>query len=226
MRKFFIHGICLLLLVGMGSAPVMARENSNGSHGTRVFIVRHAEAYKNLPVNAPTSKEKRDSLTAEGHKQAKKTGEYLNNRDIAVIVASPTGRTRQTARIIAQEIGLKGVFSENTAFRSTKQGATPDGNSTTWPWRKGQWEAGHDPRPPRDESLRNAVNRAIQAVSVLIRQYPERGVVIVTHSDICAGIVGAVANTPLHQRYQKHGVELGSVSEFVVYGNGDWVPVP
>jgi broad specificity phosphatase PhoE len=226
MRKFFINSICLLILVGMGYAPVLAGEKSKGSNGTRVFIVRHAEAYKNLPVTAHMSREKRDSLTPEGFKQAKKTGKYLKNRDVAVVVASPTGRTRQTARIIAQEIGLKGVFSENTAFRSTEQGATPDGNPTSWSWRKGQWNAGQDPRPQRGESLQDAVNRAVQAVAALIRQYPERGVVIVTHSDICAGIAGDAVNTPFHQRYQKHGFDLGSVSEFVVYRNGDWVSVP
>lgn len=226
MRKFFITGICLLLLVGMGYAPVMAREKSKGSHGTKVFIVRHAEAYKNLPVRVPMSREKQDSLTPEGFKQAKKTGEYLKNRDVAVVVASPTGRTRQTAHIIAQEIGLKGIFSENMAFRSTKQGANPDGSPATWSWRKGQWNTGYDPRPQRGESLQDAVNRAVQAVAVLIRQYPEKGVVIVTHSDICAGLAGDAVNTPFHQRYQRHGVELGSVSEFVVYRNGDWIPVP
>jgi broad specificity phosphatase PhoE len=226
MKKFFIYGICLPLLVSLGCAPAISQKQSPEPGGTRLFVVRHAEAYKNLPLHSIWSKEKQDSLTPEGLKQAEKAGRYLKERNMAVVVASPTGRTRQTARIIAQEIGLKGGLSEDPAFKSMKMGKTPKGKPVTWSWRKEQWKAGHDPRPQGGESLQEAVNRAVQAAKTLIRQYPERGVVIVTHSDICAGLAGHAANTPFYQRYEKHGVGLGSVTEIVVNRKGDWTLVP
>jgi broad specificity phosphatase PhoE len=222
MRKFFIYGICLLLLVSVECAPGISHKQSAEFGGTRLFVVRHAEAYKNLPLHSLMSQEKQDSLTPYGLEQAKKAGRYLKGRDIVVIFASPTGRTLQTARIIAQEIGLKGIFSENPAFKSMKKGKTPEGKPVSWSWRKRQWKAGHDPRPQEGESLQDAVNRAVQAVEALIRQYPERGVVIVTHSDICAGLAGHAGNTPFHQRYGKHGVGLAAVIEIIIGPQGAW----
>jgi broad specificity phosphatase PhoE len=222
MRKFFIRGICFLLLVSVGCGPGISQKQSAESGGTRLFVVRHAEAYKNLPFHSLMSKEKQDSLTPDGLEQARKAGRYLKGRDIVVVLASPTGRTRQTARIIAQEIGLRSVFSENPAFKSMKKGKTPEGKSVPWSWRKRQWKAGHDPRPQGGESLQDAVNRAVQAAEVLVRKYPERGVVIVTHSDICAGLAGHAESTPFHQRYGKHGVGLAAVIEIIIGPQGGW----
>ncbi len=222
MRKFFICYISFLLLVNVGCSPGISQKQSAGSSTTRLFVVRHAEAYKNLPFHSLMSKEKQDSLTPGGLEQAKKAGRYLKDKDIVVVFASPTGRTRQTARIIAQEIGLKGIFSENPAFRSMKKGETPEGKPVSWSWRKSQWKAGLDPRPQGGESLQDASTRAVQAAEALIRQYPGRAVVIVTHSDICAGLAGHAESTPFHKRYGKHGVGLAAVIEIIIGPQGAW----
>lgn len=44
-------------------------------------------------------------LTDEGKAQAKKAGQAANDLGIDLIVASPLGRTLETARIVAKEIG-------------------------------------------------------------------------------------------------------------------------
>lgn len=222
MRRSFIYGICLLLLMSTGCASVTSPKKRVESGETRLFVVRHAEAYKNLPLHSLMSKEKQDSLTPEGLKQAQKAGKYLKNGNIAVVAASPTGRTRQTARIIAEEVGLNGIFSENPAFKSMKKGKTSDGKPVNWSWRKNQWKAGQDPRPQGGESLEDAIIRAVQGVEVLIMKYPRKGVVIVTHSDICAGLAGQAENTPFPQRYEKHGVGLGSIIEIIIGRQGTW----
>lgn len=222
MNRFFLFCILLVFSIYAGCASVTSKKSTAESGATKVFVVRHAEAYKNLPLHSLMPKEKQDSLTPEGLKQAEKAGKYLKNRNIAVVVASPTGRTRQTARIIADEVGLNGIFSENPAFKSMKKGKTPDGKPVSWSWRKNQWKAGQDPRPQGGESLEDAINRAVQGVEVLIRKYPGRGVVIVTHSDICAGLAGQAVRTPFHERYKKHGIGLGSIIEIIVGRQGTW----
>ena len=103
-----------------------------------------------------------------------------------------------------------------------KKGTTQDGEPVTWSWRKAQWHAGHDPRPKEGESLQDATDRAVQGVETLIREYSGKSVVIVTHSDICAGLAGHAKNTLFHQRYQKHGVGLGSVIEINIGPQGTW----
>jgi broad specificity phosphatase PhoE len=217
-----IYCVCLALLITIGCASVTSPEKRVNAHETRIFVVRHGEAYKNLPFHSHMSKEKQDSLTPDGLKQARRAGKSLKDKNIVGVVASPTGRTRETARIIAQEVGLKGVFSEDPAFKSMKKGRTPAGDPVTWSWRKGQWKAGYDPRPHGGESLEDATKRAVQGVEVLIKKYPGKGVVIVTHSDICAGLAGQAENTSFSQRYEKHGVGLAAVVEITIGPKGIW----
>jgi broad specificity phosphatase PhoE len=165
-------------------------------------------------------KEKLDSLTPRGIEQARKTGAYLKDKNIFAVISSPTGRTRQTARIIAEEIGLKGSFSEDSAFSSMKKGRTSKGKVAGWSWRTAQWRAGRDPRPEGGESLEDATKRAVQALKVLIGRYPGKVFVIVTHSDICAGLAGYAGDTPYPERYEKYKISPGSVINIRVSPEG------
>jgi len=187
-----------------------------------VFVVRHAQAYLNLPDHDGMPEEKLDSLTPRGIKQATATGAYLRDKNIVLVVASPTGRTRQTSGIIAEQIGMKSSPSVDPAFAATKDGLTPDGKPADWSWRQEQWKADRDPRPEGGESLEDAVNRAVQAVEELIRQHPGKALVIVTHSDICAGLAGQAAGTPFPSRYGKHKTSFGSVIQIAVSPDGNW----
>ena len=125
MRKLFVYCIFLVLLINGGCATDTTQKPTAEPSVLTVFVVRHAEAYKNLPLHLHMPKEKQDSLTPDGLKQAKKAGKYLKDKSIMAVVASPTGRTRQTARLISEEVGLNGVFSENLAFKSMREGKTP-----------------------------------------------------------------------------------------------------
>jgi probable phosphoglycerate mutase len=186
------------------------------SNSLNVFIVRHAEAYKNLPNPADISSEILDSLTSRGIKQAIAAGKILKDRSIIAIFTSPTGRTQQTAAIIAKRIGLTHPPEINVAFSSLKKGKTSDGESVTWSWREKQWQAGHDPRPQGGESLKDGMDRASHAIEELTRRHPGKAVVIVTHSDICAALIGRAENTPPAECYRKHKIPLGSTSEISI----------
>ena len=73
-----------------------------------IYVLRHGETNESnkylddqlmsYPINT--------ELNEDGKRQAKKTGEYLKNRDkINIILCSPTLRCKQTAEIIADIIG-------------------------------------------------------------------------------------------------------------------------
>lgn len=68
-----------------------------------VFFVRHAESEANAAglmagmLDTP--------LSSKGKQQAKQAGKDLSNKSIELVVCSPLTRTRQTAEIIAKEIG-------------------------------------------------------------------------------------------------------------------------
>src|SRR3990167_6755287 len=74
--------------------------------GNRYILMRHAQAENN--VHAVVSNDPRNGsrLTEEGKKQAIKTGKGLRNKKINTIYSSDFYRARETAEIVAREIGI------------------------------------------------------------------------------------------------------------------------
>jgi len=70
-----------------------------------IYFIRHAQTVSNVE-GIRAGSELESPLTVEGEQQAHEAGKYLKDKAIQLIVVSPMGRTRQTAGIIAQEIGL------------------------------------------------------------------------------------------------------------------------
>jgi len=110
----------------------------------------------------------------------------------------------------------------HTAFGTYREVEEPGRLVYTWDWREAQWNAGKDPRPSEGESLQDATDRAVKGVEALLQKYPGKNIVIVTHSDICAGLAGHAAVTPFPQRYKRHGPGLGAVIEIQIGPQGKW----
>ena len=186
----------------------------------RVYLVRHAESKKNV-VHLPwTPEEELDTLTDEGRRQAVAIGDFLNDKGIVAILSSPAGRSRETAKAIGQVTGLKAGYEVDPAFASLRGGTSEDGNQVTWAWREKQWALGQDPRPEGGESLADGESRAKAAVKKLAEKFPEKSVVIVSHGDICAALLGYAANIQMPKRYVTHNVSTGSISEFLMTDKG------
>jgi len=88
-----------------------------------LFIVRHGESYQNIGKNYPDKKPDHIvELTENGIKQAKDAGEFLSkyfkekslNKDKTRIWVSPYLRTRHTAELINEHLGIKEVFEDIT----------------------------------------------------------------------------------------------------------------
>ncbi|MBA3611330.1 MAG: histidine phosphatase family protein [Nitrospirales bacterium] len=189
----------------------------------RVYLVRHAEAKKNV-VHVPWTPEKElDTLTVEGQRQAVAIGKFLKDKGIVAILSSPAGRTSETAKAIGQVIGLKEGYEVDPAFTSLRGGKGQDGNQISWAWREKQWALGQDPRPEGGESLSDGEIRAKGALNKLTESFPGNAVVIVSHGDICAALLGYAENIPMSKRYARHNVPTGSVSVFIMTHTGWYV---
>lgn len=71
---------------------------------TKVYFVRHGQSEDN--VAGVTSGAERDALlTDEGRAQARIAGQQLRDKSIDLIVCSPMKRARETAQLIAEQIG-------------------------------------------------------------------------------------------------------------------------
>lgn len=218
MKKGVMLWAAGLLLSGCGEKVTHERPMPvvRGNVMLRVYVVRHGEAYKNVPHLASTPQEKLDSLTAKGQRQAASAGKFLKDKGIVAVIASPTGRTRQTANAIVEALGVPENYSTDKSFAPIVQGKTPEGEPVSWSWRQEQWAAGRDPKPAGGESLADAVARVVEGIERLAKEYPGRAVAIVTHGEICAGLLGQADDTPMTERYELHDVPTGSVSEIVI----------
>lgn len=72
------------------------------------FAMRHGEAEMNLTGEINFSNDRENPLTDTGRKQAREVAEEFANKgkDIDLILVSPLQRTRETAEVIADELGI------------------------------------------------------------------------------------------------------------------------
>ncbi|HRH21567.1 MAG TPA: histidine phosphatase family protein [bacterium] len=75
-----------------------------------IYVVRHGQDQDN--ANHILNGHRNESLTPIGREQAKTTGVRLRDKEIDFVYASPTLRTRQTAEIIAEIVGLETIGIE------------------------------------------------------------------------------------------------------------------
>jgi len=189
-----------------------------------VYLVRHAQAYKNVsPWLRPggLSKDDLDALTPRGMQQAEAVGRSLADKGISLVLASPTRRTKQTAEAIAKAVGVDGVRVD-PAFVSLKNGKTPSGETSTMGWRQAEWKAGRDPRPEGGESLVDALTRSRMSLEQIAEENPGAKIAVVSHGEIVAFLLSYGEGTPVLESIPNHLVQGASVSVIRLYDAPRW----
>lgn len=194
----------LLVAAFVAGAGGCATTPRLGVDAVMVYVVRHAQAWKNVPDAPPDADP--DALTPEGQAQARAAGRWLAERRPDALVTSDTGRTRATAQAIGEAVGLA---PRVVAGFGPLRGPSLDR-------RVADWAAGRDPRPEGPdrapgESMADGAARARAALERLVADGAE-AVVIVTHGDVVAALIGEAAGTPPWERWSRHEVPPGSVS--------------
>ena len=200
----------LLLAIGALVAPAAARADD----ALRVFVIRHANAWKNVaPSQRPAgmSDDELDALTPAGLARAEQVGAQLAGQGIVAVYCSPARRAQQTAAAIAKRIGLADPPIVDDAFRTLDSGTDKDASSGMV--RMKSWKAGKDPRPPAGESLADGFARATARLEQLRAKYPGRAIAVVTHGEIAASLLSKAAGRDIVGGYFDHFPDEGSVHE-------------
>ena len=207
----------LLLLAASLVAPLAARADEP----LRVFVIRHANAWKNVPAAdrpAGMSDDDLDALTPAGLAKAEQLGASLAGKGIVAVYCSPAHRAEQTAAAIATKLGLAAPISLD-AFRTLDSGTDKDASSGTV--RMKSWKAGKDPRPPGGgESLADGFARATAALGELRAKYAGQAIAVVTHGEIAASLLAKAAGQDIVTGYFDHFPGEGSVHEIFVGDDG------
>lgn len=153
----------------------------------RIYLIRHGENYAN--ISKEFSYKKIDySLTPKGELQAKQTAEYLVDKNIHEIYASPLRRTRETAQIIATHLGKSYEVVED--FREVNVGSLEKyvGNPEDWKihnqiindWLNGKSFSSF-PQGENQEQLWQRMRRGLKSIT---QGKSGRNMIIVAHGGI------------------------------------------
>ena len=150
---------------------------------TRVYLVRHCDVHN--PSGVLYGHLPGFHLSAKGVRDAEALGTYLSQSPARRIDTSPLERARETADIIASRVpGIPVVTTDDlieARFGLYLQGVRP----RDIPWRRPLWFV-HMLWPgllKNDESVPQMAQRVRRTVLQLIRDFPGRGGICVSHGD-------------------------------------------
>ncbi|HWH98052.1 MAG TPA: histidine phosphatase family protein [Pseudolysinimonas sp.] len=140
---------------------------------TDLYLVRHGETEWNRQRRIQGLTD--IPLNDTGREQARLTGKLLTRRAISRVVASPLGRARETADIIAAQLGLDDPELRD-AFVERNYGAAEGLDFH-------EIDVRYPPEVevPGRESREDVAARVIPALQELASEYPGEAIVVVSH---------------------------------------------
>jgi probable phosphoglycerate mutase len=178
---------------------------------TMATLLRHGETP--LSVDKRFSGRGEAALTDRGIAQAEAAAGRLAGVGFDAIVSSPLRRTRQTADIVADRIGV-GVTVEE-GFAETDfgewEGATFGEIGKRAPEQLRAWLDDPNLAPPGGESMAATASRIAAARERTIANYPDAKILVVTHVTPIKLMLRDALDAPLHTVFRIH-IDPASVS--------------
>ena len=154
----------------------------------KLYVMRHGETLPNT-MHLITGKQECD-LTKNGIKQAKEVKEKFHNINFDVILTSPLSRARITASTIVNKpiiIDKRLIERDYGAFEWKKK-KDIDYN--------GYWNYHLNLNRNNGESIKTLFMRIENLIADLIRKYPHKNVLLVTHSGVARAIHYYITGIP------------------------------
>lgn len=164
---------------------------------TSLALVRHGQTDWNLAGRLQGQTD--IPLNETGREQAREVGRKLIGQDFSLILASPLARARETAVLIAQQIG---AATGNAVPELIERGFGPLEGRIMAEVSDKESAAAADQIEPRAHIL----NRAVPALLGLASKHTGRKIMIVSHGATMRTIRDALAGTR-----QAQGVENGEI---------------
>jgi len=166
--------------------------------GVTLFVIRHAESQWN-PIGRYQGLLDPD-LSERGEKQAKVLAEELKNKGIKVIYTSPLLRTKRTAEIIAQTLGVP-LIEDNRVIEidhGVWSGKLVEEVKKEFPemfddWIKEPWKVDF----PGGENLRAVYERVKAFIEEIKKKHEGETVAVVSHTVPIRAMYCAALNLPI-----------------------------
>jgi probable phosphomutase (TIGR03848 family) len=159
-------------------------------------------------------------MTERGRAEIASQAERLAGEKIAAIYASPLQRTRETAEIVAERLGLPITFRDDLIELDFGEwtGATFDSIRAD-----PRWQAWSTQRSlatiPGGESMRAVQHRVVAAIVELNERHLRETVVLVSHGDVIRSALVFALGMPL-DFYNRIEIGQGSISTVRIDASG------
>ena len=152
------------------------------------------------------------ALSEQGRAEIAAVAERLAAENIGALYSSPLQRTRETAEMIAERLGLPIEFRDDVMELDFGEwtGATFDSIRADPRWQS--WSQHRSlARIPGGETMRQVQYRAVEAVLDIADRHRDEAVVIVSHGDVIRAALVFALGMPL-DFYSRIEVAQGSLS--------------
>lgn len=172
---------------------------------TTIYFIRHGEVHN--PEGILYGRLPNFGLSDAGKKEIEKTADFLKNKEISEIFSSPLLRTKQSAEIIQNILGLPELhFSElllevKTSYEGRKINSLD----------KLQSEIYLKPLSSTDETIEQLVQRMQRFLNQLLKEHTDKHIAVVSHGDPIMALKVMIKHTPLDflplktDQYIQHG---------------------
>jgi probable phosphoglycerate mutase len=189
---------------------------------TQVIFLRHGETPHTVDKRFSGSGGDDPGLSDTGTAQARAAASYLATiGGVDAVVSSPMRRTRQTAAVVAEELGLEVTVSEGWQECSFGDwdGYTFAEVQQKWPDALNAWMASTAVAPPGGESFERCDQRVGAARDALLSTYAGRTVVVVTHVTPIKLTVRSVLQAPMASMFRME-LRPATLTEIQWYADG------
>jgi isoleucyl-tRNA synthetase len=169
--------------------------------GNRYFVMRHGEAKSNVEDILDSAGDPDNHLTLNGKAMARGAGAELKQKQIDLIVTSPFLRTRETASLVQQELGLSdSMVMVDERLRETGLGVYSGRPIEEWRKFFGTIAERFAKGPEGGESFTEVRRRVGEFLFDIERRYTGKNILIVSHGNplwLMAQVAGRVPSAAL-----------------------------
>ena len=176
----------------------------------KYILLRHGETrYQAKKLDALYTKDENPglSITENGKEKIKIVAKELKNKGIDLIYSSDYFRTKQTSKIIAEELGLDIKFDSrliDTNF-GIFHGKTGEEYRKFFPDRKERFSK----RSPKGENWRDVRERVVAVITEIEKEHSNKTILIVSHADpvwLLAGYLKGLSEGEILEKRSPEGL--------------------
>jgi isoleucyl-tRNA synthetase len=192
--------------------------------GNRYFAIRHGESEKNVLNIIDSDVSKQYALTEKGIAEVKASAEALKGKGIDVIITSPFLRTRETAAVVAETLGLTNdsiVVMDD--LQELKHGVTDGGVPSEYSAQYRSTFEGFLSAPEGGETFADLKQRMGRALYEVEGKYQGKNILFVSHGDPIAALLTTARGAHLEEAFRLYKEVYPKKGEVVAF---DFVPLP